>query len=279
MASFSLKNMVTLDYSVLEILIASIKEKSGFDFSGYTRPSLFRRTEAYLNKHAMSMQDLFSFVDQGGKGAYDLIQDLTVNYSEMFRDPDFFDLLISEVFTYLESYTELRFWVAGCASGEEAFSLYILLHEANLMQRSVIYATDLSQKVLSVARDGVYSKSAMRGFSEKYQLAGGKTSLSDYYRVAYDKAVMNPELRKNIVFSIHDLTGDGVFNEFQLISCRNVMIYFTLEQRQKVFKILYESLAPLGFLCLGKRETLRYSGIEDRFRVISASLNIYQKIM
>lgn len=267
-----------MDYSALEILIARIREKSGFDFSGYTRPSLLRRTESYLNKHAMSMPDLFLCLDQGGKVAYDLIQDLTVNYSEMFRDPDFFELLGNEVLSYLESYTDLRIWVAGCASGEEAFSLSILLHEAKLIERSVIYATDLSQKVLSVARDGVYSRSAMRGFSEKYLLAGGKTSLSDYYHVAYGKAVMNPELRKDIVFSIHDLTGDGVFNEFQLITCRNVMIYFTLEQRRKVFQLLYNSLAPLGFLCLGKRETLRYSGLEDCFKVISVPLNIYQRI-
>ncbi|MCE7039377.1 protein-glutamate O-methyltransferase CheR [Dyadobacter sp. CY312] len=270
--------MVTIDYSALEILIATIREKSGFDFSGYTRPSLLRRTQLYLTKHAMTMQELFASIDQGGKVVYDLIQDLTVNYSEMFRDPDFFEMLVSEVFSYLESYTDLRIWVAGCASGEEAFSLSILLNEAKLGKRTIIYATDLSQKVLSLARDGVYSRSAMRGFSEKYLLAGGKTSLSDYYHVAYGKAVMNPELRKNIVFSIHDLTGDGVFNEFQLITCRNVMIYFTLELRRKVFQLLYNSLAPLGFLCLGKRETLRYSGLEDRFRVISGSLNIYQKI-
>ena len=270
--------MLVLNYPSLETLIAKIKEASGFDFSGYTRPSLMRRTESYLRKHGMKLDELLIHLDQGGSVAYDLIQDMTVNYSEMFRDPDFFTLLKSEVCTYLESYAELRIWVAGCASGEEAYSLSILMAEAGLIDRTVIYATDLNQKVLKAAREGVYSRTAIRSFSENYLKAGGNTSLSDYYYFSYGKVVMNPEIRKNIVFSIHDLTGDGVFNEFQLICCRNVMIYFTLEQRREVFKTLYDSLGILGFLCLGKRESLRYSGFEDHFRIVSIHLNIYQKI-
>ncbi|TDE17795.1 chemotaxis protein CheR [Dyadobacter psychrotolerans] len=271
--------MVALDYPELETLIVRIKDISGFDFSGYTRPSLMRQAETYLSKNAMSLQELLIHLDQGGSAAYDLIQDLTVNYSEMFRDPEFFALLQSEVCSYLQSYAELRIWVAGCAAGQEAFSLSILMTEADLMDRTIIYATDLNQKVLKSAREGVFSRTAIRSFSENYIKAGGKTSLSDYYNVSYGKVIMNPEIRKNIVFSIHDLTGDGVFNEFQLICCRNVMIYFTLEQRRKVFKILYDSLGMLGFLCLGKRETLRYSGFEDHFRIVSFHLNIYQKIL
>lgn len=270
--------MVTLDYASLEVLISRIKEKSGFDFSGYTRPSLLRRAQAYLSKYALSLNELFDHIEHGGMAAYDLIQDLTVNYTEMFRDPAYFKMLSTEVLDYLESYAERRIWVAGCASGEEAFSYSILLNEVGLKDRTLIYATDLNKKVLSIAKEGVYSLSAMRSYSENYLLAGGATSLSDYYHVSYGKAVMKPEVRKNIVFAIHDLTGDGVFNQFHLVTCRNVMIYFTLEQRIKVFKLLYDSLAPLGFLCLGTRETLRYSGIEDFFRVIDSSLNIYQKI-
>jgi chemotaxis protein methyltransferase CheR len=270
--------MVILDYSGLEKLIAKIHETSGFDFSGYSRPSLLRRTESYLFKHQMDMPDLLVHLEQGGRAAYDLIQDLTVNYTEMFRDPAFYIALKSDVFGYLESYAELRIWIAGCASGEEAFSMAIFLHEAKLLERSVIYATDLNQKVLSSAREGVYSRIAMRGFSERYMAAGGYTSLSDYYHVSYAKAVMHGELRRKIVFSIHDLTGDGVFNEFQLICCRNVMIYFTLELKRKVLKSLYDSLCMFGFLCLGTRETLRYSGLEDCFRVVNLNLNIYQKI-
>ncbi|GLU52288.1 chemotaxis protein R [Dyadobacter frigoris] len=270
--------MVLLEYKELELLITRVREISGFDFSGYARPSLLRRTSRYLTKHTMNLPELYIHIEQGGKAVYDFIQEMTVNYSEMFRDPDFFISVRSEILTYLESYPAIRLWIAGCASGEEAFSMAILLKEAGLFDRSLIYATDLSERVLSSAREGVFSLGHMRTFSENYMLAEGKNSLSDYYHVAYSKAVMDHSLRKNIVFSLHDLTGDGVFNEFQMVSCRNVMIYFNLEQRRKVFKLLYESLGMFGFLCLGKRETLRYSGFEENFRIINGHLNIYQKI-
>jgi chemotaxis protein methyltransferase CheR len=270
--------MVLIEYPQLEILIARIREISGFDFSGYARPSLLRRASRYLTNHKMDFPQMLLHIEQGGSAVYALIQELTVNYSEMFRDADFFLKVRTEVFTYLESYPTLRFWVAGCASGEEAYSLAIFLQEAGFLSRSLIYATDLSNKVLTAAREGVFTLGNVRTFSENYLAAGGKHSLSDYYHVAYNKAVILPELRRNIVFSMHDLTGDSVFNEFQFISCRNVMIYFTLELRQKVFRLLYDSLSMLGFLCLGKRETLRYSGLEENFKVIDSTLNIYQKI-
>lgn len=270
--------MVVLEYNQLEELIIRIRDISGFDFSGYARPSLLRRAGRYLAKHNMDLGELLEHIEPGGRIVYELIQELTVNYSEMFRDPEYFKRVRTEVFGYLESYPALRFWVAGCASGEEAFSMAIMLKEAGLLSRSLIYATDLSNKVLTSAREGVFTLGSTRTFSESYMQAGGKHSLSDYYHVAYNQAVISPELRKNIVFSLHDLTGDGVFNEFQFISCRNVMIYFTLELRQHVFRLLYDSLSMLGFLCLGKRETLRYSGLEAHFKIIDSTLNIYQKI-
>jgi chemotaxis protein methyltransferase CheR len=270
--------MILIEYSDLEVLIGRIRDISGFDFSGYARPSLLRRASRYMTNHSMDLPDLLSHIEPGGKKVYDLIQELTVNYSEMFRDPDFFTKVKSSVLPYLESYPALRFWVAGCASGEEAFSIAILLKEAGFLDRSLIYATDLNNRVLTAAREGVFTLGNARTFSENYMQAAGRVSFSDYYHVAYNKAIISPELRKNIVFSLHDLTGDGVFNEFQFISCRNVMIYFTLELRQKVFRLLYDSLSMLGFLCLGKRETLRYSGIEEHFKIIDSTLNIYQKI-
>ncbi|WP_221392321.1 protein-glutamate O-methyltransferase CheR [Dyadobacter sp. NIV53] len=271
--------METIDYRGLESLIFRLRETSGFDFSGYTRPSLMRRARLHLVKRAVSLSELMTDIHRNEVAAYDLVQDLTVNYSEMFRDPDFFALLKSEVLSYFESCATFRIWVAGCASGEEAFSLSILLRESGLIDKSIIYATDLNKKILASAREGVFSLARARNFSENYLKAGGNYSLSDYYQVSYGKAIMHHELRKKIIFSHHDLVGDGVFNEFQLICCRNVMIYFTLEQRKKVLELLYESLSMYGYLCLGKRESLSYSGLEEKFRIISIPLNIYQKIL
>jgi chemotaxis protein methyltransferase CheR len=270
--------MLSTDHSGLELLIARIREVSGFDFSGYERLSLMRRMGLYLQKNAISLPKLLASIEEKNDVAYKLIQGFTVNYSEMFRDPEFFRNLSTDVFPYLESYASPRIWVAGCSFGEEAFSLAIFLKEAGLWEQSVIYATDINQNVLASAREGIFSLPGIRSFSGNYLSAGGKSSLSDYYRVSYGNAVILHELRKNIVFSVHDLTGDRVFNEFQMICCRNVMIYFTLEQRNKVLKLLYDSLGMLGFLCLGKSESLRYSGLEHNFRVVSLPLNVYQKI-
>ena len=270
--------MIYTDNSGLEALIVNIREVSGFDFSVYARASIILQTKVYLEKNNISLPKLLANINSETGVAYDMIQGLTVKYSEMFRDPDFFNCVKSEVFGYLESYASPRFWVAGCASGEEAFSLSIFLKEAGLLDQSMIYATDINQRVLSRARDGIFSLAGIRSFSENYLLAGGTSSLSDYYSVLYNQVVIHHEIRENIVFSIHDLTGDSVFNEFQMICCRNVMIYFTIEQRKKVLKLLYESLSMFGFLCLGKREWLRYSGIEENFRIVNQSLNIYQKI-
>jgi chemotaxis protein methyltransferase CheR len=270
--------MTSSEHPDLELLIDRIRTSSGFDFSGYARPSLLRRTHVYLKKNKLELSELIGHIDDGGIGTYDLIQDLMVNYSEMFRDPEFFVMLRSQVLGYLESFATLRCWVAGCASGEEAFSLSILLREEGLDGKSIIYATDLNQKVLKFAENGQLPLHSMDGFSRNYEHAKGKRSLSDYYQAVQDKALIDYGLRKNIVFSVHDLTGGGVFNEFQMITCRNVMIYFTLEQKRKVLRLLYDSLTMFGFLCLGKRESIRYSGLESKFRVISIPLNIYQKI-
>jgi chemotaxis protein methyltransferase CheR len=270
--------MAPTEYNEMESLFVRIRELSGFDFSGYSRPSLHRRINAFLKTNNLVIAELIDHVGTGDITTYDLIQDLTVNYSEMFRDPEFFVMIRSEVLSYLESFASLRCWVAGCASGEEAFSLAILLKEEGLDGKSIIYATDLNQKVLRSAEQGALPLHCMQGYAQNYANAKGRFSLSGYYEVNQETAVIDYDLRKNIVFSVHDLTGDGVFNQFQMISCRNVLIYFTLEQKRKVLWLLYDSLAMFGFLCLGKRESMRYSGLEDKFRVISIPLNIYQKI-
>ena len=263
----------------LEEFIDQLRTISGFDFSGYARPSLQRRVLRYLDKFGIEKADLLHRLSEGNQAVHDFVQELTVHYSEMFRDPDVYVLFGTEVLTYLESYPFLRVWSAGCAGGEEAYSLAIFLKEAGLYDRSRVYATDLSERVVSRAKEGAYAVAKMRQFSENYIEAGGVSSLSDYYRVSNGRAVMVPELRQNMSFATHDLIGDGVFNEFNLIFCRNVLIYFTQSRRATVLKLLYDSLAVFGFLCLGKREGLKHTGLEDKFKIIDHRLNIYQKII
>lgn len=261
----------------LEEFIDQLRSISGFDFSGYARPSLQRRVFRYLDKFGVEKADLLHRLGEGSQVVRDFVQELTVHYSEMFRDPEVYVSFGREVLTYLESYPFLRVWSAGCAGGEEAYSIAIFLKEAGLYNKSRIYATDLSERIVTCAKEGSFAVGKMRQFSENYIEAGGVSSLSDYYRVSNGRAVMIPELRQNMSFANHDLTGDGVFNEFNLIFCRNVLIYFTPSKRTTVLKLLYDSLAVFGFLCLGKREGLKHTGLEDKFKIIDKGLNIYQK--
>jgi chemotaxis protein methyltransferase CheR len=196
----------------------------------------------------------------------------------MFRDPHFFEVLRRKALPYLSSFQRIKIWNAGCSSGEELYSFGIMLKEESLYNRSFLYGTDINSKMIEKARKGIYELRKMKQYSENYQAAGSPASLSDYYTAKYDAAAMHRELRERTLFSVHNLVSDGVFNEFQLISCRNVLIYFNTELQKRVIRLFYESLCPLGFLCIGSKETLKYDELASRFRVIDASENIYQKI-
>jgi len=204
--------------------------------------------------------------------------EVTVNVTEMFRDPGFYQSVGKNVLPYLSSFQRVKLWNAGCSTGEEAYSFAILLDQENLFNRSFIYGTDINRNVLQSAKKGIYSLKLMRQYSENYLATGAKGSLSDYYVAKYDAATIVNRLRKNILFSVHNLVSDGVFNEFQLISCRNVMIYFDLDLQRKVINLFYNSLCPLGFLCLGSKESLRDTELAKKFKIIDGVENIYQKI-
>ncbi|MFI5139403.1 MAG: CheR family methyltransferase [Sphingobacteriales bacterium] len=259
-------------------LIDLVKEVHGFDFSDYTKASLKRRitrvmlikkTDFYNLKHLLINEPSFF---------QEFLEEITVNVTEMFRDPSFYKALNTQVLPYLSTYSHIKIWSAGCSSGEEAYSIAILLKEAGLYEKSFIYGTDINTVVLKDARKGIYSLRNIKNHAENYQLSGANASLSEYFTSLYDAAAIRNELRANTLFAVHNLISDTVFNEFQLISCRNVFIYFETRLQEKILELFYDSLCPFGFLCLGSKETIRSGLFKKKFRAINQKENIYQKI-
>lgn len=272
------QNQFTLSFEQLEEIVLLVYNRHGFDLAGYTRASLKRRVTRIMQLYDLSFFDLKSDL-LNHPGFFDeFLNEVTVNVTEMFRDPDFFAAVRKKVLPYLSSFQRIKLWNAGCSTGEELYSFAIMLQEEQLYARAFLYGTDINSLVLAKAREGIYDLRKMKQYSENYQAAGSPGSLSDYYTARYDAAVLNRELRERTLFSAHNLVSDGVFNEFQLISCRNVMIYFNPVLQKRLIRLFYDSLCPLGFLCLGSRETLKYDELANRFKVIDSSENIYQKI-
>ncbi|KAA8483841.1 protein-glutamate O-methyltransferase CheR [Arcticibacter tournemirensis] len=262
----------------LEELINWINNIHGFSFDGYSRASLKRRVARLLELRNFSFYDLKGLLINDLDFFEEFIIDVTVNVTEMFRDPLFFGALKQNVFPYLASFQEIKIWSAGCSTGEEVYSLGVLLERDGLYKRTFLYGTDINPKAIETARRGIYSLSNMKQYSENYNRIGIAGSLSDFYLAQYDAALIAGQLKKNTLFSVHNLVSDGVFNEFQMICCRNVLIYFNAELQQRVLQLFYDSLCPLGFLCLGAKEILRGTELSKRFRIIDKFQNIYQKI-
>jgi chemotaxis protein methyltransferase CheR len=207
----------------------------------------------------------------------ELLDFLTVSVSDLFRDPSYFTALRTFAVPLLRTYPSLKVWVAGCSTGEEAYSLAILLHEAGLLSRTLIYATDINPHSLRKAEAGVYPLAQLPAFSRNYQSAGGEGSLSDYYLAAYDRAVFNSELRQRIVFTDHSLATDTVFAEVQLVSCRNVLIYFDRDLQERAVALFREALCRRGFLGIGAKESIRFSAHAGAFDEVSRSERLYQR--
>ncbi|MDD2540437.1 MAG: protein-glutamate O-methyltransferase CheR, partial [Desulfuromonadaceae bacterium] len=206
-----------------------------------------------------------------------LLRGITVNVSEMFRDPAFFKAIRELVVPHLKTYPFVKIWHAGCASGEEAYSMAILLEEEGLKGRFRIYATDINEEVIRTAQEGIYPLQELQRFTRSYQQADGTGSFSDYYTARYDRAILNASLRENIVFAAHNLAVDADFGEMNLILCRNVMIYFKQALKERVLGLFDSSLAPGGFLCLGTKESLNHRRISDRYEAITPRMQIYRK--
>jgi chemotaxis protein methyltransferase CheR len=250
----------------LELLLNDLLEIYGYDFSEYARASLKRRINRLL-----SLDRFPSFAEFRYRLRTDapyfrrFVEEVTVNVTEMFRDPAFFRSLRTEVLNVLATWPLIRIWHAGCATGEEVYSMAIMLHEANLLHKSLLYATDLNPDALERARKGIFSLAHMKAHSENYVQSGGLRDFSQYYTARYDHAMFNRELSSKMIFATHNLVSDRSFNEFQLILCRNVMIYFDKPLQDRVLQLFNASLEPLGFLCLGSKENLRFSTVAQHF--------------
>ena len=262
----------------LKGLLESIRFVYGYDFTEYAEASVKRRVRHFMNiNHISSIQDLGKMLFKDEAAFERFIQEVTVNITEMFRDPPFYKSLQENVIQRLATYPFIKIWIAGSSTGEEVYSVAIFLKEQGMLERSVIYATDINQRSLQTAREGIYHLKNMKRYTSNYIKAGGQNAFSDYYMARYDSAMLDRSLRQNIVFSVHNLAIDRSFNEFQLILCRNVMIYFNQQLQTKVIDLFYESLCPLGFLALGNKESLLFADGKRRFGEVDRKEKIFIK--
>lgn len=263
----------------MEVVLNDVVEKYGYDFSEYSKASMLRRINyLFITDRFVSFAEMRYRIKNDEDYLPRFIECITVSVTEMFRDPHFYKTLAKDVLPVLATYPLIRIWHAGCATGEEVYSMAIMLKEANLLHKSLLYATDISPVALEKANKGIYSLSQMQLYSENYINAGGKHSLSDYYHAQYDSAKLDESLRSRMVFSTHNLAMDSSFNEFQLILCRNVLIYFDHNLQNKVFKLFDNSLERLGFLALGTKESLRFSAISQRYKQGNVKEKIWRKM-
>jgi chemotaxis protein methyltransferase CheR len=263
----------------LKLFLESIYLKYEYDFRHYAYSSLKRRVTAAMTRFGCStVTQLQELVIHDARAFPQLLDFLTVQVSEMFRDPTYFRTLRESVIPVLRTYPSLKVWVAGCSQGEEAYSLAILLREEGLLERTLIYATDINGNALRSAESGVYDIARLPAFTENHRLSGGKGSLSDYYTAGYGRAVLDGTLRQHIVFSDHSLATDAVFAEVQLISCRNVLIYFDRQLQDRALGLFHEALAHKGFLGLGSKETIRFSKLSAQFQPLNERERVYRKV-
>jgi chemotaxis protein methyltransferase CheR len=263
----------------LELLLEAVFRRYGFDFRQYAPASLRRRV-----RRRMLAEGVRTFAGLLEKLLHDpacmerLLLDLSINVTAMFRDPTFYVAFREKVVPQLRTYPFTRIWVAGCSTGEEVYSLAILLQEEGVYERTRIYATDINESVLERAREGVFPLEKMQEYTQNYLRAGGTEAFSEYYVAAYDGAQFQRSLVDNVVFAQHNLVSDRSFNEFNVIVCRNVMIYFDKTLQNRVHGLFYESLAHLGVLALGHKESIHFSPYEERYEELDPAEKVYRKV-
>ncbi len=263
----------------VECLLDALFLRWGYDFRGYSRASLRRRIARYIADSGYDrVSDLQHDIIRESQRCQHFVRGLTVNVTDMFRDPAFYAVLRAEVIPELRSHPFIKIWHAGCSTGEEAYSMAILLQEEGLADRAVIYATDINSRVLDQARKGIYHEKMLVPARENYIASGGRGQIEDFISSGYERFMMDPGLKKNIVFTAHDLVTDQVFGEMQLIICRNVLIYFRRELQARVLTLFYQSLDLGGFLGLGIKESLSAFPGPGKFRAVDANVRLFQRI-
>jgi chemotaxis protein methyltransferase CheR len=263
----------------LQLLLEGVYRQYGFDFREYAPASLKRRV--WRRVHAEGLQSIAGLLERVLHNAdvmERLLLDLSINVTSMFRDPSFYSALRRQIIPLLRTYPFTRIWVAGCSTGEEVYSLAIVLHEAGLHERARIYATDINESVLERARAGVFPLEKMKEYTEHYIRAGGQRSFSEYYLAKYEGALFERALTDNVVWAPHNLVQDRSFNSFNLIMCRNVMIYFDRTLQNRVHQLFYDSLERFGTLALGHKESIRFTGLEESYEELNSEEKLYRKV-
>jgi chemotaxis protein methyltransferase CheR len=262
----------------LDLFLEALHRRYHYDFRSYSRASLTRRADVARQRLGCeTLSDAQRRLLHEPAVLPEVIDAMTVQVSEFFRDPAYFRALRQEVLPYLRTFSSLKVWVAGCANGEELYSLAILFREEGLLDRTLFYATEINRRALAKAQAGVYDIDRLPGFSQNYQKAGGKGSLSDYYTAAYNRAAFDRVLRSRVVFTEHDLATDEVFSEVHLISCRNVLIYFDDALQNRALRLFAQSLVRGGFLGLGAHETLRFSEHSGSYTPFNEQQRIWRR--
>ncbi|HJR66902.1 MAG TPA: protein-glutamate O-methyltransferase CheR [Gemmatimonadaceae bacterium] len=263
----------------IQLLLEGIYRHYGFDFRAYAYASLRRRIWKRIDSDGLkTISALQDRVLHDPAMMERLLLDLSINVTAMFRDPGFYVAFRRDVVPALRTYPFIRIWHAGCSTGEEAYSMAILLEEEDLYDRARIYATDINEVVIRKAKEGIFPLDRMQEYTQNYLRAGGTRSFSEYYTAMYDGALFAPRLMRNIVFSQHNLVTDRSFAECNVILCRNVLIYFDRTLQQRVHKLFHESLPMYGYLGLGSKESLRFTGFEDNYEAVDRREKIYRKI-
>ena len=263
----------------IELLLEGVFRHYGFDFRSYAYASIRRRLWKRVEGEGLqTVSELSARILHDTDAMERLLLDLSVNVTSMFRDPSFYREFRERVIPLMRTYPFIRIWHAGCSTGEEVFSMAILLEEEGLYDRARLYATDINDVVLQRARQGIFPLDRMQEYTENYIKAGGRRSFSEYYTAKYDGAIFKPELTRNIVFSQHNLVTDRSFSEFHVIFCRNVLIYFDKTLQNRVHSLFYDSLVMFGILALGSKESLKFSQYEPCYEKLSPTEKLYRKV-
>lgn len=262
----------------IPLLLEALKKKYGYDFSSYSRAHVKRRILHRLRAQKIESVSLLQHeLLRSEKLALKLLEDLSINVTEMFRDPEFYRSIRETIIPHLKTWSHINLWHAGCSTGEEVYSMAILLKEEGLYERTQIYATDFNQKALDAANEGIFPINKIKKYTQNYNQSSPKASFSDYFHAKYDAAIMDTSLKENIVWGNHNLVTDTDFTASHIIFCRNVLIYFNRDLQNQVFSLFSKSLVNGGILCLGNKETIQYSPVNDSFSIVDKNQRIYKK--